>query len=236
MKIRMLIVPVAALLMQSCCAFSHAIYQVSDSYSHAENYTSGNGYTDASVEALDIDYFSGLVDIAYTDESFASWTEEVIKGHADANTSVHCWLDGTTLRIHYCGSGHWDTGGPLLKKLTVRIPKNVILDRIDMESVSADLHADIDVRNVDYESVSGDILLTDLRADKIQVETVSGDALLYLPEDRGFKLDYSTVSGDLTSQIRLLSEGRGSYRYGDGFTAIDIETVSGDLFLYPYAE
>ena len=66
-----------------------------------------------------------------------------------------------------------------------------------------------------------------------KVDTISGDVRLRLPESSGFRLDASTVSGDLSSEFELRDGGpilRGlSGVAGDGSATLTIGTTSGDI-------
>ena len=66
-----------------------------------------------------------------------------------------------------------------------------------------------------------------------KVDSISGDVRLRLPESSGFRLDASTVSGDLSSDFELRG-GEPSLRSlsgvaGDGSATLTIGTTSGDI-------
>jgi DUF4097 and DUF4098 domain-containing protein YvlB len=65
------------------------------------------------------------------------------------------------------------------------------------------------------------------------MNTISGDVNLQLPEASGFRLDASTVSGDISNEFEL-REGEQSRRSlsgvaGDGSATLTIGTTSGDI-------
>lgn len=89
------------------------------------------------------------------------------------------------------------------------------------------------------ESVSGDIMLeeTTLKKD-ININTVSGDTIIIIPEDSNFNLEYKTISGDFqnsafTDLKETKAPGEKSVRgkIGNGANKIKVTTVSGDLEL-----
>jgi DUF4097 and DUF4098 domain-containing protein YvlB len=103
-------------------------------------------------------------------------------------------------------------------------------------------------------SVSGDVRVGDARDGQLElsttsggieyegslgrgsvskVDSISGDVRLRLPESSGFRLDASTVSGDLSSEFEL-RDGEPSLRglsgvAGDGSATLTIGTTSGDI-------
>lgn len=62
----------------------------------------------------------------------------------------------------------------------------------------------------------------------LEVDTVSGSVELYLPEDAGFTLRFSTVSGELSSDLPCRPDGK-EYVCGDGAGDYSIGTTSGDV-------
>jgi DUF4097 and DUF4098 domain-containing protein YvlB len=65
------------------------------------------------------------------------------------------------------------------------------------------------------------------------VNSISGDVKLALPEDAGIRLDASTISGSISSDIELNNreEGLRSLKgvAGDGATNVTIGTTSGSI-------
>src|SRR5690606_15036295 len=66
-----------------------------------------------------------------------------------------------------------------------------------------------------------------------RVTSISGDGTLRLPKDSAFRLDMSTISGELESEFELreAERDRRSLRgeRGDGNTTLTVETTSGDV-------
>ena len=81
-------------------------------------------------------------------------------------------------------------------------------------------------------STSGDMDLTlDGSATYVGCTTKSGDVDLNVPEDMGFTMTYSTVSGDMESGLPLARSGD-TYSHGSGGPCvIEIQTTSGDVEL-----
>ena len=70
----------------------------------------------------------------------------------------------------------------------------------------------------------------------MELNTVSGDTRLYLPDNDGFTLRYQRVSGDVRSDFNLktsLSDKSGTAVYLEGGGRnYSMQTVSGDLRIY----
>jgi DUF4097 and DUF4098 domain-containing protein YvlB len=86
------------------------------------------------------------------------------------------------------------------------------------ESVSGDLRLHLNTREIDAESVSGNILLRGRIAGQVDIETVSGDIEVDTRGERLARLQSSTVSGDASVRAGIADDGRFSF-----------ESVSGDV-------
>jgi DUF4097 and DUF4098 domain-containing protein YvlB len=122
---------------------------------------------------------------------------------------------------------------------------NTTSGRVDLNGISGPLN---------LTSVSGDITVRDARDGQLHLSTtsggieyagglargstnelnsISGDVTLRLPRDSSFRLDASTVSGDLSSDfdLRDRQSGRGALAgvAGDGSATLTISTTSGEI-------
>ncbi len=118
--------------------------------------------------------------------------------------------------------------------------KNCSFADIDVSTVSGDseIHTDASCENFNTNSVSGnvDAYFDDLYIDgrtasprikKIDCDTVSGYARIFLPENiEGFEANLDTVSGGKTTEFDCF-ERDGRLIYGNGRIDIEIDTVSG---------
>lgn len=130
----------------------------------------------------------------------------------------------------------------------------LVCDEIDLSNVSGDCELlDCSANSVEFETVSGNLTysgrLLDLDLDtvsadcdialnneprQIDLNSVSGDSILYLPESCGFTVELESVSGDISCVYPLTSKG-GRYTFGNGSCSIDVDTTSGDLIIRPAA-
>jgi len=121
----------------------------------------------------------------------------------------------------------------------------VLLDALSIETVSGQITFEgFSGRRLDAESVSGRLAITGAFVEitahsvsggmalrlydmprRLDAETVSGNVRLTLPENSGFTVKFSSISGRLRCPSADMP--RGTAVYGDGSGQIGIETVSG---------
>lgn len=107
--------------------------------------------------------------------------------------------------------------------------KNLISDKLDVETVSGDMNVHANVNSVDFESVSGDLVLDLENCPKgIDAEAVSGRVDIFLPENDGFTVRYDSVSGKFKCDFEV-SITKKEAVYKNGKAKFDIETVSGGI-------
>jgi DUF4097 and DUF4098 domain-containing protein YvlB len=107
---------------------------------------------------------------------------------------------------------------------------------LKLTSVSGDIHVrEARDGQLDFSTTSGEIEYQGslARASTNKLDSISGDVNLRLPDANGFRLDASTVSGDLTSEFELrdAQTGRRSLSgvAGDGSATLTVDTTSGDI-------
>lgn len=208
-------------------------------------YTSGEASFDASeIDEVQVEWVSGKLIIE--EGTQISFREEA--SHSlDEDEQVSYRVDGRKLIIREYRRSVWFGSTPSkdlyltlpqeLRKLDLEVVSADVtmtgkftLDELDMEGVSGRWQvSEVSCRTVDIESVSGNFEVTiGEMPDKIDMDTVSGDLVLYLPENEGFTAEVDGVSGDLSSEFATVSEKKRQI-YGNGRTEIDGDTVSGDI-------
>lgn len=123
-----------------------------------------------------------------------------------------------------------------------------------LTATSGAIHANgFTVKNGDWNSISGKVSFTgsadtvkistisggvdgrlDTCPETMEVDTVSGGIKVFLPENAGFRVNYSSVSSRLDSQFPVtgtIGKKSGSAVYGNGRAQIRLGTVSGGLWL-----
>lgn len=220
------------------------------SYANGRDYTAGNAKISDKVGDIEINWVAGMVNIVRHDGDDIILTEETNRKLPEKK-QMHWLLDGKTLRVQYIASGALSTTN-MKKDLTVMLPKDLSLDNMSINVVSAtveveSLQADklkintvsgrVDavcgrVNEVDANTVSGALCLTFNRApEKITAGSVSGAVNIVLPEDAGFRAELDSVSGAVKSSFAMERKDKDLYVCGDESCRIDVNTVSGDLYI-----
>jgi Putative adhesin len=126
--------------------------------------------------------------------------------------------------------------GATVSTTSGKVQLDGVAGALKLTSVSGDIQVR-EARNgqLDLSTTSGEIKYEGslAGASANTLDTISGDVNLRLPEDSGFRLDASTVSGDLSSEFDL-RDGETARRslsgvVGDGSATLTIGTTSGDI-------
>lgn len=104
------------------------------------------------------------------------------------------------------------------------------LKKLNAGSVSGSVSVSAgEIDSLETETTSGSISVSVGTAPReLEVDTVSGSVKLYLPEDAGFTLRFSTVSGSFVSDLPCKADGK-RYVCGSGAGDYSVETTSGSL-------
>ncbi len=99
-------------------------------------------------------------------------------------------------------------------------------ESLSARSTSGEIMLDAErIQSVDAGSTSGSVSLSvNEMPSKINVGTVSGEVMLKLPENEGFTLKHSSVSGDLNSDFAM---AHGVYKNGQN--SVEVGTTSGNI-------
>lgn len=222
-------------------------------YDKANRYTAGGCEIESRVEAIDISWIAGKVNIACHDGDEIILSETASRKLKTAE-KVHWMLDGDTLYVKYVRAGK-GYSNRLDKELTLLLPEKLQLDQMQISVVSANVEAELpEAEVVNMNSVSGEVEMSLQQTKNVQVDTVSGDVQLFcaaapeniradgvsadmtvqLPENAGFAAELDSVSGRISGQLLEGSTGEKSYTCGSGECHIRMNSVSGDLKLDAY--
>lgn len=207
-------------------------------YDDADKYTMGNAALEADdVEALDIAWVTGEVTIKYHSEDTVVISETANKD-LNEDTTMYYWVDGDTLRVKFVKSGKWDFTG-LSKELTVWLPESMELEELMVDSVSADVFVDgIAAEKAVVDTVSGDVELRDVNISRsAKIDTTSGKLTAALSGELE-ELKANTVSGAIDVTLEEAAKLKADTTSGEirlsmqkAPDSLSVDTVSGDVVL-----
>lgn len=165
----------------------------------------------ARVREIEVDWLGGSVMVVLTDDDSLSFAEMAYQDVPEEQRLSYA-LDGDTLKIDFCRSGHLLSSSPE-KQLVLSIPRGLTLEKFEADTTAAAVN------------------VTGLHTQTVDAETVSGGVTIHLPPSSyGFALDFETVSG--TPEITFdANGGDGHWTYGDKASTLNIDTASGNLSL-----
>ncbi len=107
--------------------------------------------------------------------------------------------------------------------------QNCSVSQLDVDTASGDIQFSGTLQYLDCDAVSADcdLNLQNTPA-SIDLDGVSGNLNLILPEETGFTVTLDTLSGKLYSTFLTTTSGN-RHIYGDGQCRIDVSGVSGDV-------
>ena len=187
------------------------------------------------IDEIEIHWLTGDVYLVESDEDGVNFQEDYTGNNEDYRMRYR--VSNGKLIIQPCKSRLFSNMDLPRKALTVFLPDTLTLDKITVETVSADVElmgGSVDTLSInttsgnitgpglsakEYElgTVSGDISLTALPAGSSACETVSGEVRISCTAHPD-EIDFNSVSGNLR-----LTLPKGSCRY-----TLDFNTVSGD--------
>lgn len=232
----LLILAMCAGVMYGCDA---PLSPSSYTYDNAGQYTAGACTLEENVSHIEIDWLSGDVTVRYHDEDYIAVTETASRT-LSKDASLHFWLDGDTLRIRYAKSGKLRAANLPAKNLTLCLPRNADLEKLAVETVSADVFVrEISSKEFDLDTVSGNIEASGVYvADGFDADSVSGSITVHTLGNGG-SLDAETTSGaiDITAETLnsiSLCSASGTITAAANSVArnSDLETLSGRVELH----
>jgi DUF4097 and DUF4098 domain-containing protein YvlB len=219
----------------------------------ANHYTMGGAsFANADVTELTIDWVSGTVTIEAYDGSEVVISETSEDALTDS-TTMHYFLESDgTLNIRFGIPGMKSQGENLPdKNLLVRVPRTLRLDEVEMNGLGQSIQMDsMHCSTLELNSVSRQITLNECEIDDIEVNSVStnveatfskmpenielnnvsGNTLLYVPEDAGVTLEWNGLISDFYSELPVAKKGKKKV-IGNGACAIECNSVSGKLYI-----
>ena len=219
------------------------------------NQTGSVGSADPSaIREIKIEWISGSVTVEPGDVQEITFLES---GNGTDKYEMVWKQSGDELVIQYskdssiAGFGlHFGDGS---KDLTVTVPtdltvRDMIIREMEIDSASGTAKFEnCTVSSLDVDTASGDVTFTgslnelDFEAasasftgvlenvpDQVNMDSMSGDLTLTLPEDAGFTVSLDAMSSDFSSDFPTVKKNK-SYVCGDGHCKIDVDAMSGDV-------
>lgn len=197
--------------------------------------TAGGNYSNpgTDIRQVSVEWISGSVQVCCGDGEEIQVTETARRPLSEGEKMVVTRENG---RLHIAwNKSHFRLPGfrPLEKHLVISLPKNMILDALEVGTVSAGVSLrGLSGQNLNAHTVSGEISAYGLQAQSIQLSATSGciDGQR-LQADR---LKLSTVSGRITGDFgadtaRLSSTSGRVEAHGDVGSELTLSSVSGSV-------
>lgn len=168
----------------------------------------------ARVREIEVDWLGGSVMVVLTDDDSLSFAEMAYQDVPEEQRLSYA-LDGDTLKIDFCRSGHLLSSSPE-KQLVLSIPRGLTLEKFEADTTAAAVNVTgLHTQTVNISTVSGGVDLA-AEAYEIDISTTGGCAAV---DADFYQLDFSAVSGSLTLTMQRAAE-------------IDAETVSGGVAIH----
>ena len=168
----------------------------------------------ARVREIEVDWLGGSVMVVLTDDDSLSFAEMAYQDVPEEQRLSYA-LDGDTLKIDFCRSGHLLSSSPE-KQLVLSIPRSLTLEKFEADTTAAAVNVTgLHTQTVDISTVSGGVDLA-AEAYEIDISTTGGCAAV---DADFYQLDFSAVSGSLTLTMQRAA-------------AVDAETVSGGVTIH----
>lgn len=199
-------------------------------------YTVGSGtvYSD-DLTSLDVDWIDGSVEIVICEDTYPSVSERV-SGDVSESDRMRFYLDedGRMLRVKYRASSLFlGNGEKEQKNLIVRIPERMLpqMEELRLRAATASVTVEaIPFSRIELEGRAGNVSLAVAPdTEQIVVHTRSGDVSLFVEPLPSCSLRFATERGG--APLLDVPHEREGERFvcGEGKTAIDVETVDGEL-------
>lgn len=200
-------------------------------YSNAQLYTAGGGSAEG-VNAIDIDWVSGSVNIQTADVDAVVFSEET--SETDDEYQMRWYVVGGVLNIKYIKSGSV-VKNLMNKVLTVTVPANGSFTKIEVENVSGGVAIDgISADEIDVEAVSGSITVENVVCNELDLDTVSGSDTV--SSTRAVSANIESTSGSVSvtdcdvTELELDStSGVVNVENVVSLRSLEIETTSGRI-------
>lgn len=158
-------------------------------------------YSAADIDAVEIEWASGSVNIVESDAASLTVTET----HSSLSEAqkMSCSIDGRTLKIKFCKSGYVGMFISKTKLLTVEIPRGV---SVYAESSSAEIALEAErPADVELHTASGGITAGDFSTESVYINSASGGVSLGKVYSAA-SIEVYTASGEISADALSAKE------------------------------
>ena len=218
---------------------------------NADLYTMGGAtFESEKVENLEIDWYHDSVTIQAYDGNEVIISETSDSALTDS-TTMHYYLDSKgTLKIVFGKPGVSMKGSEVPdKRLLVKVPRTLRLESVEVNGLGHNFRMDsvrcedleinsvwsqmflneCEVENIEVNGVSANLSATFSRMpEEIELNNVSGETTLWVPEDAGITLELNGIAHDFHSTLPVATKGKKRV-IGNGACKIESNAVSGNL-------
>lgn len=187
-------------------------------YRDADKYTMGDAeLPTGEISSVEIDWINGEVNVAYHKKDTVVFSETANKT-LNNSTTMYYLVDGDTLRVKFAKSGK-HVPSALSKELTLYLPEGMELEEVAIDTISADVNvSELIAEKANIDTTSGNIVLEDVTfSEQAKFDTTSGDITAKLAAAKNIEVD--STSGDVQITTKEASD------------MIFLDTVSGDMEL-----
>ena len=218
---------------------------------NADLYTMGGAtFESKKVEKLEIDWYQDSVTIQAYDGNEVIISETSDSALTDS-TTMHYYLNSKgTLKIVFGKPGVSMKGSEVPdKQLLVKVPRTLRLESVEVNGLGHNFRMDsvrcedweinsvwsqmflneCEVENIEVNGVSANLSATFSRMpEEIELNNVSGETTLWVPEDAGITLELNGIAHDFHSTLPVATKGKKRV-IGNGACKIESNAVSGSL-------
>lgn len=219
-------------LLLSSCRFNG---NVKFEYQHPDRYSVGDATIGQAISDISVDWFSGSVNICYSDNPEVRIYEEADTTLNDTLRMRHYVDEDGTLNIQFCQNGislNSKKLKKLQKRLTIEVPRSISLDEIEIDAVNVDVDIDSVVsRELTVDGVNSNVTaFYPTLPDEIHIDGVNSTLTIHVPPTAGMTVDMDGVNTDFQSDLPVGKTGK-KHTLGDGKCELDIDAVNCSLHI-----
>ena len=199
--------------------------------------SSGEKINASNIKSINVDWINGNVLIEEYDGETVQFFEE--NNSRESDLQMRYQDTGGVLNIRFARSGNINLGlfNNLIKKLTVLIPRDMNIDYLRIDAVSASVKVQgVNVNSLKVDTTSGDVTIDNAVSETIDIDTVSGR--IEITETETYSVDLDSISGNHKFQGECerfksnTTSGDVTVYFEIPIKDADFDTISGSITVY----